>query len=382
MHQSPLHRYHRQMLLPSIGEEGQRRLLAAHVLVVGCGALGTVIADTLSRAGVGTLSLVDRDVVEVTNLQRQVLFDEEDVAEGTPKAIAAARKIARVNSRIEVRASVEDFNHTNAERMARGVDVLLDGLDNFQGRYLLNDLSVRLGIPYCYGGAVGTTGMACVFLPHSHHRADAAACRVAWSDNHATPCLRCVFPEAPPPGSTPTCDTAGVLASAAAMIAHHQVTQAIKLLTGNLDAVDRSLLSIDLWSNEWRRLDVSGARSAGDCPCCVRGCFDFLEGKSGSSATSLCGRGAVQINPRLAPARETGGSQTPGAIDLPALAARLRPHGEFHANEFLLRGTLRDERGDEEQPLELTVFADGRAIVSGTGRLELARSIYDKYIGA
>jgi len=341
---------------------------------VGCGALGTVIADALARAGVGALTIVDRDVVELTNLQRQVLFDEADVREGRPKAVAARDMLARVNSDVEVRALVEDFNFTNAEAIARDADILLDGLDNFQTRYLLNDLSVTLARPYCYGGAVGTTGMACTFLPAPGTNDGA----VTWTEAQSTPCLRCVFPEAPPPGSTPTCDTAGVLGSVVGMVAHHQVAQAIKLLTGNIDAVDRSLVTIDAWSNEFRRLDVSRAR-AGDCPCCVERRFEHLPGAVGSAATSLCGRGAVQINPRLAAGRAVGGS--PG-IDLRALAERLRPHGEFTVNDFLLRGALRDERRDDsDEPVELTVFADGRAIVAGTGRPEFARTIYDRYVG-
>jgi len=359
-----LARYHRQMLLPGIGESGQRALLQSHALIVGCGALGTIIADSLTRAGLGALTIVDRDVVELTNLQRQILFDERDVEEGIPKAEAAKHKLATINSQVRVHAVVEDFNHTNAERIARGADIILDGLDNFATRYLLNDLSVKRGLPYLYGGAVATTGMACTFVPGEG------------------PCLRCIFPEAPPPGATATCDTAGVLGSVVAMIAHHQVTQAIKLLTArahpeNLDAVDRSLLAIDAWRNDARRLDVSGARGPeSQCPCCVQRRFEYLEGALGSSATSLCGRGAVQINPRLLSA-ESGN----GTADLPALAQRLASHGEFKVGEHLLRGRLARERGDEGKPIELTIFPDGRAIIAGTARPELARAIYDRYIG-
>ena len=362
---SPVHRYHRQTLLPGIGEEGQGRIRAARVVLVGCGALGTVIADSLARAGIGRLTIVDRDIVEITNLQRQVLFDERDVERGTPKAIAAREKLARINSEVEVEAIVEDFNHTNAERIASlGCDLILDGLDNFQARYLLNDLSVSRGVPYVYGGAVGTTGMACVFIPGE------------------TPCLRCVFPEAPPPGTTPTCDTAGVLASAVAMVAHHQVTQAIKLITGNFDAVDRSLISIDVWQNEFRRLDVSSARGESGCVCCGERRFEFLHGEAGSSATSLCGRGAVQINPRIAAGASANLDRgADSGIDLALLASRLAEHGDFTANEHLLRGRFARESGESGEPVELTVFPDGRAIVGGTGRPEFARAIYDRYIG-
>jgi len=353
-----LARYHRQMLIPGIGEAGQRRLAAAHALIVGCGALGTVIADALARAGVGHLTIVDRDVVELTNLQRQILFDEDDVREGRPKAAAARERLARINSQVRVDAVVEDFNHTNAEHLSGECDLILDGLDNFQTRYLLNDLSVKRGVPYVYGGAVGVSGMACVFTPHA-----------------GGPCLRCVFPEAPPPGSTPTCDTAGVLAAAVASVAHHQAVQAIKLLSGNDASVDSSLLTIDVWRNETRRLDVAGARDAA-CVCCGARRFEFLDGAAGSSATSLCGRGAVQINPRLA---SNGAARV--SIDLRSVAARLMPHGDFVVNEYLLRGRLRGEVGDEGRPVELTLFTDGRAIVAGTARPDFARTIYDRYVG-
>jgi len=368
-----MNRYHRQTLLPGIGEEGQQKLRSARALLVGCGALGTVIADTLTRAGIGSLTIVDRDIVEITNLQRQILFDEDDVAAGTPKAIAARENLTRINSEVAIDAFVEDFNHTNADRLAEGCDIILDGLDNFIARYLLNDLSVLRGLPYIYGGAVGTTGMACVFLPMPGGRGV-----VRWGESEATPCLRCVFPEAPPPGTTPTCDTAGVLASAVAIIAHHQAAQAIKLLTGNLATVDRSLISIDIWRNEFRRLDVSNARRGATCPCCGMRQFDYLNGEAGSTATSLCGRGAVQINPLIG----ANGADAPTVIDLSSLATRLAAHGRFTANAYLLRGRFLSESGETGEPIELTVFADGRAIVAGTGRSDVARTIYDRYIGA
>jgi adenylyltransferase/sulfurtransferase len=394
-----LARYHRQMLLPGIGEAGQRALFDSHALIVGCGALGTVIADSLARAGVGTLTIVDRDIVELTNLQRQILFDERDVAEGMPKAEAAKQKLARINSSVQVNAVVEDFNHTNAERIARAADIILDGLDNFATRYILNDLSVKHGVPYLYGGAVATTGMACVFLPNSLPLIDGEGQGGGVGkdgDRKRTqpltpslkgrggpgPCLRCVFPEAPPPGAVATCDTAGVLGSVVAMIAQHQVTQTIKILAarahpGNLEAVDRSLLAIDVWRNEVKRLDISGSRPPGSqCPCCVLRRFEYLEGALGQSATSLCGRGAVQINPRVAEAKNA-----PPTADLSELSNRLAAHGEFRAGAHVLRGRLSSERGEGGQPIELTIFPDGRTIVAGTARPELARAIYDRYIG-
>jgi adenylyltransferase/sulfurtransferase len=351
-----LDRYHRQILLPGIGEAGQRRLLASHALVVGCGALGSMVADTLVRAGVGTLSLVDRDTVELTNLQRQVLFDESDVAARLPKAEAAKSKIARVNSGITVHAHVDDFNHGNAERYADGADVILAGLDNFETRYLLNDVAVKNELPWIYGGAVATGGMSMVIIPGD------------------TPCLRCVFPDAPPPGATATCDTAGVLGAAVATIAAHQAAQAIKLLTDNRDAIDRSLLSIDVWQNRTQRFDVKGARAAG-CPCCGEGRYAFLAGETGSATTALCGRNAVQITPP----RVAG---VDGGLDLEQIAARLSAHGEFSHNGYLVHGRFSAETDSRGEPVELTLFPDGRAIIKGSTKPEAARSIYAKYVGA
>jgi len=370
-----LERYHRQILLPAIGEAGQRRLLEAHVLVVGCGALGTMIADALARAGLGTLSIVDRDTVELTNLQRQVLFDEADVQAAVPKARAAADRIARINSRITVHAHVDDFNHRNAERYLQGVDVILDGLDNFETRYLLNDLAVKFGVPYVYGGAVATGGMSMAILPHSAHRTSAPGSSVRWDDGQATPCLRCVFPDAPPPGAAATCDTAGVLAPAAATIAAHQVTQAIKLLTGNLEALDRTLLSIDVWQNRTHRFDVGGARDTRTCPCCGEGRLEFLAGEAGSATTALCGRNAVQISPADPATPECG-------LDLAQVASRLSAHGDFRHNGFLVHGRFTAETAEGGERLQLTLFPDGRAIIRGTTEPQTARSIYAKYVGS
>lgn len=369
-------RYHRQMLLPGIGERGQAMLRRSHALVVGCGALGTVIVDALARAGVGTLTIVDRDVVELTNLQRQILYDEVDAEAGTPKALAASARVHRINSQVQVRACVDDFSHRNADRFIEGADLIVDGLDNFETRYLLNDLAVMRGLPYVYGGAVGTSGAMMTILPHSQRREPKSRATskhlATWSDEQATPCLRCVFPEAPPPGASPTCDTAGVLGPVVSIIAAHQAIAAIKLLTGNLDRIDRSLLTIDAWTNELRRFDVSGARDAERCPCCGRGEFDFYHALAASATLSLCGRDAVQITPAAAN----------GEIDLQALAARLAPHGAFTCTPFLLRGELRDERNSRGDAIELTLFPNGRAIIKGVHEPEAARSIYARYIGA
>lgn len=368
-----LARYHRQVLLREVGEAGQRRLLASHALVVGCGALGTVSAEMLVRAGVGGVTIVDRDVVELTNLQRQVLFDESDVAEGLPKAEAARRKLGAINSGIHVRALVEDFNWKNAERIVLGegaarVEVIVDGTDNFETRYLLNDAAVKHAIPYVYGAAVATGGMMMAVLPPG-------------GGTGAGPCLRCIFEDAPAPGSagaSGTCDTIGVLGPVAAVIANMQCVEAMKIMLGRPDAVGRALVSIDLWDNEVRRLDVSGARRA-DCPCCGRREFPFLDGRTGTGAVAMCGRSSVQVSP--------GAGEGPGAaggerVSLAALAERLRPHGVFTANRFLVRGVLERERGESGAPIELTVFADGRAIIGGTVRAETARAVYARYVGA
>jgi adenylyltransferase/sulfurtransferase len=366
-----LDRYHRQMLLPGFGEQGQARLRGSHALVVGCGALGTMIVDALARAGVGTLTIVDRDVVELTNLQRQVLFDEDDVQGGTPKALAAKSRIGRVNSQVTVHAHVDDFSHRNFERFVANVDLIVDGLDNFETRYLLNDIAVSRGIPYIYGGAVATTGVTMPVLPSSAMRKTPSTSNIKWTEDQSTPCLRCVFPEAPPPGTTPTCDTAGVLGPAVAIISAVQAAQAIKLLTGNLQSLDRSLFSIDLWTSEFRRFDISAAKNA-DCPCCARGEFEFLHGDTGSTALSMCGRNAVQVSPA---------ASIEASMNLHDLAARLAPHGSFTHNDYLMRGSLRSERNSKGECIELTVFSNGRAIIKGVNEPEAARTIYARYIG-
>ncbi len=358
------------MLLPYFGEVGQSRLAASHALIVGCGALGCAIADLLTRAGVGTLTIVDRDIIELTNLQRQVLFDERDVRNGTPKAEAAKARLGHINADVVVHAHVDDFNHQNAERLARGADVILDGLDNFETRYLLNDLAVSKGLPYVYGGAVGVSGVSMCVLPNSATRQAEAASKVRWTPEQCTPCLRCVFPEAPPPGASPTCDTAGVLGPLIQMIASHQAAQALKLLIGNIAAVDRSLLSIDAWSNDTRRFDIGAARNP-RCICCGLGEFEFLRGDGGQLAAALCGRDAVQISP--------GHAST--VIDLAAMTVTLAPHGTFTHNRFLLRGEFASERGDADAPIELTLFPNGRAIIKGVSGPEQARSIYARYVG-
>ncbi len=344
-----LDRYHRQMLLPGLGAAAQQRLREAAVMIMGCGALGTVAADGLARAGVGHLVIVDRDFVELTNLQRQVLFDEEDVAEVMPKAEAAKRKLARINSQVEVTAIVDDLNADSFVRHARGADLLVDGLDNFETRYLANDYAVREGIPYFYAGAVGTEGMAATILPGQ------------------TPCLHCLFGAPPPPGQGATCDTVGVLGPAVSIIAAFQVAEVIKWIAGAHDRMRRGLLTIDLWDNRLLQLDAAAAPDS-ECPCCGQRHFDYLEGDAGSSATSLCGRDAVQLRHR----------QDGGSLDLRALARRLDAHGPVKVNAFMLRAELTD-RG---KPFELTLFPDGRAIIKGSDDASEARAVYAKYVGS
>lgn len=360
-----LARYHRQMLLPGFGDDGQRRLLGSTAMVFGCGALGCVVADMLARAGVGHLVIADRDFIELTNLQRQVLFDEADVADGIPKAEAAKRRIAKINAQVRVTAIVDDINHTNIERYANGADVFVDGLDNFETRYLANDLAVKSGRPYVYGAAVGTTGMAFTVLPHT---AGDTPWQTHESGNLATPCFRCLFEEAPPPGSSATCDTAGVIGPAVAIIANFQAAETLKILTGNFEYVSRTLLNLDLWTNEILQLKVTNAYEKSDCPCCKQRRFEYLEGVLGSSAASLCGRDAVQLRHR----------QQAEGVDLDALAVRLGKHGQVTVNEFMLRTLITES----DKGYEISLFRDGRAIVKGTDDPSIARGIYAKYVGS
>lgn len=348
-------RYHRQMLLPDFGQAGQERLARAHAVVVGVGALGCSAADLLARAGVGRLTLIDRDVVEVTNLQRQTLFAEADV--GRPKAIAAAERLRAVNSGVAAEARVADFGPSSAEWLcglpASRPDVLIDGTDNFETRLLINDLAVKHAVPYVYAGAVATRGMVMTILPG------------------LTPCLRCIVRTPPAPGTLPTCDTVGVLGPVVAIVAGVEAAEALKVLVGRTDLVNRAMLDFDVWSNERRRLDVAALRDA-DCPCCGLGRLEFLEGAFASASAVLCGQKAVQVLPP-----EGAPRVTPAEI-----AHALSRHGDFRAGDFVARGTLADEKGEDGDAIEITIFADGRAIVRGTRSPERARSIYARYVGA
>ena len=344
-----LDRYSRQMRFPGIGKAGQEKLLASRVTLCGCGALGTVLANVLVRAGVGFVRIVDRDFVEPSNLQRQVLFDESDVANNLPKAEAAATKLRQINSSVAVEAVVADIDRTNIEDLCKDADIVLDGSDNFEVRYLINDVCVKHHKPWVYGGAVGSQGMSMTIIPGE------------------TPCLRCVFEAAPGPGDVGTCETAGVLAPTVNIVASYQAAEALKLLSGNRAAVSRELLIIDVWENTNRRVKVAPlAGRKGECPCCARRNFEWLDGAHGTQTTTLCGRNAVQVSHRAG-----------GKLDFDQLAGVLRASGSVTFNKFLLKFQL-EEKGE---PYEFTVFPDGRAIIKGTSDTDRARTLYAKYVG-
>lgn len=339
-----LGRYVRQMRYPPIGETGQRRLLESRVLLCGCGALGTVLANTLVRAGVGHLRIVDRDFLELNNLQRQVLYDESDVTAGLPKAIAAQAKLRQINSQVEVEAIVADVDHTNLPQLLDGVHLLLDGTDNFETRFLLNDAALKFRIPWVYGGCIGADGQSMTILPGE------------------TPCLRCLMTDAPPPGSSPTCDTAGILGPIINIIASIQASEAIKILTGQLAAVSRVLTVIELWDNRLRQVKLDSLRDNRECDACTGREFPWLEGKRGTHTAILCGRNAVQLS---FPERQL--------LQLTELATKLEGVGTVTVNRFLLRLAV--------DKYLITVFPDGRAIIGGTEDLAEARTVYAKYIG-
>jgi molybdopterin/thiamine biosynthesis adenylyltransferase len=346
---NPLDRYSRQMRVPGIGKAGQERIMNSRVTLCGVGALGTVIANTLVRAGVGFIRVVDRDFVEPSNLQRQVLFDESDVANNLPKAEAAAIKMRQINSTVTVEPIVADINRSNIEELCKDADMILDGTDNFEVRYTINDVAVKLGKPWVYGGAVGTEGMTFTIIPGE------------------TPCLRCVFEASPGPGDVGTCETAGVLAPTVTIIASFQAAEALKILAGKKEAINRELFVMNLWDNTTRRVKIAPlAGRKGKCPCCALRQFDWLDGEQGTQTTSLCGRNAVQVTPRA-------GTK----LDFGSLTNQLKASGTVSANKFLLKFNVTDA-GDG---YEFTIFPDGRAIIKGTDELDRAKVLYAKYVG-
>src|SRR5437588_7209156 len=344
MTEASLERYSRQMRFHGIGEAGQRKLRDARVTLCGCGALGTVLANALVRAGVGHVRLVDRDFIETNNLQRQVLFDEHDVAENLPKAEAAARKLGAINSEVFVEPIVTDIDRTNILALVEDADVILDGTDNFEIRYLINDAAVKLNKPWVYGGCIGSHGQTMTILPGR------------------TPCLRCVFEAAPAPGEAGTCETAGVLSPIVNIVASYQATEALKILAGRRDRISRELVYVDVWENVLRRIKIAPLLGKVDCPCCRRRRFEWLEGEQGSHTTSLCGRNAVQVAHRAAT-----------RLNFEELARHLETLGEVSYNRFLLKFTA--------DGYEFTVFPDGRAIIKGTSDVDKARTLYAKYVG-
>ncbi|QQE11613.1 ThiF family adenylyltransferase [Planctomycetota bacterium] len=362
-----LQRYHRQMLLPDIGEQGQKLISSSTALVVGCGALGCMIASMLVRAGIGKIILVDRDFVDLTNLQRQVLFNEDDVNAGLPKAIAAKEKLSRINANVEIQAEVADINFMNIETYLKDCDIVIDGVDNFETRYIVNDAAIKHAIPYVYGGAVGTTGTIYPILPHTKDQS--ASWETEPETSIAGPCLRCIHENMPAPGSTPTCDTAGVLGPIVSIIANLQVTEAIKILTKNWSKVSRSMQFIDLWQNQFKQFDIASLYEAGDCVCCKQHNYEFLDGIHGSRTTTMCGREAVQILP-------TEGQWN---LNLEQLKQKLESTLTLtKANPFMLQLDIKEA----ENTYELTIFKDGRAMVRGTRDENIAKSIYAKYIGS
>jgi len=332
-------RYSRQIVFAEFGEAGQQQLLSSTAVVAGCGALGAVHASALARAGVGRLILIDRDFVELSNLQRQWLFDESDARDALPKAAAAARHLSAVNSSIDIVPVVADITAGNAERLLTQADVILDGSDNFELRYLVNDVAVKHGIPWIYGAAVGSYGATMPILPGK------------------TSCLACVFPFAPG-GPQATCDTAGVLNAITALIASLQVADATKLLAGHPDSVEARLYSVDIWRNTSQKISTRDPNP--DCAVCARNRYEHLDSTK-RRPVSLCGRDAVQVHER-----DT-------TLDLQRLRASLEPLGDVRANPYALRFRC--------DPYEMTIFPDGRAIIKGTQDVAVARSLYARYIG-
>ena len=359
-------RYHKQMLFAGIGKEGQQKLGDSRILLVGCGALGCVLADAMIRAGVGHVRIVDRDFVELSNLQRLVLFDEQDVADHLPKVIAAARRLRRVNSEVTIEPIVADVDYANIAELADGVSLILDGTDNFEIRYLINDLSLEKNIPWIFTGCTGAVGQVMPVFPHE------------------SACLRCLMPLPPPPGATETCDTAGVLGPAVNVVASLQAAIALRILVGQTQQVDRKLHIVDVWNGSFRAVDVSKLRESQQCPACQNGERLWLTGSQRSASTVLCGRNAVQITP---PEKLS--------LSLSDLAIRLALAGSVTSNPFLIRVTIprsaeqpevESPGGDlvamnDTTPFELTIFPDGRAIIRGTSDPAVARTLYSRYVG-
>ncbi|MFC1862029.1 ThiF family adenylyltransferase, partial [Chloroflexota bacterium] len=329
-------RYSRQITF--LGKDGQRKLSQSYAVIFGCGALGTIIATSLVRAGVGKVRIIDRDFIEYHNLQRQVFFDEDDIKNQVPKAMAAEQHLKKVNSSIDIEGVVADVNYTNIESLVRDADIILDGLDNFEARLLINDVSLKHKIPWVYGGAISSLGMTMTIIPHE------------------TPCFRCFSPVSVGRGLIQTCDTAGVISPIPFIIGSLQTAEAMKILVGSGD-INQGLITIDVWKGIFHHFKINHRR---DCPAC-QGRYEFLEGKLGERTAVLCGQNAVQVHPKT------------GDISLKELATHLKAAGDVSYNEFMLR-FLTDTH-------EMIIFPDGRAIIKNTVDTSLARGLYAKYIG-
>lgn len=341
MEKNILERYKKQIILKDIDEVGQNKLINSKVAIVGIGALGTVASNNLVRAGVGKLKLIDRDYIELSNLQRQVLFDEEDIEKGLPKAVAAALKLKKINSNVEIKPFVEDLTKENIEELLGDVDIIIDGTDNFETRFLINDFAVKNKIPWAYAGVVGTNGMTLLIIPE------------------LTPCFRCIMEEIPAPGTMPTCDTAGVLGTVSNIIASTECTEVIKYLVGAKDKLINKLIYFDMWDGSYKTI---GLEKDENCPVCGKGKFQFLESEKGSKIVSLCGQNAIQIS-----------RKEKISIDFQMLADNLKNTGKVKFNEYMLKLNV--------EKYEFTVFKDGRTIVKGTKDEKEAKTLFAKYIG-
>jgi adenylyltransferase/sulfurtransferase len=348
-----LARYQRQTIFSPVGEEGQKALLAATVVIVGCGATGSSLANLMARAGAGTLRIIDRDFIELNNLQRQILFDEDDIAANLPKAEAAARKLRSINSEIAIEAVVADVNPGNILDLLSDATVVLDGTDNFTTRFLINDACLKLSHPWVYSGVVATYGMTATFVPEG-------AAEKLPGNRSITGCLRCLIGDIPPPGAAPTCDTAGIIGPIVTLMSSIAATEAIKLIVGTGD-LNPGLINVDLWTNEYEKFSSAGKQP--DCPACGQRRFDFLDAQIGTTSASLCGRNAVQVSVR--------GART---LDLSKLEVQLAPVAtRVVRNDFLLRAQI--------DGYEFTVFPDSRTIIKGTDNEDVAKGLYAKYLG-
>jgi len=338
----PLDRYSRQTIFQEIGEEGQLKLLQSKVAVIGMGALGTVIANNLCRAGVGYLRLVDRDYVELSNLQRQTLYNEQDAADQMPKAVAAVKHLEKINSEIQIEAVLKDVNSGNVESILDGMDLVVDGTDNLETRLLINDACLKNNIPWVHGAALAGSGLTMNIIPGQ------------------TPCLRCLHPELPAPGSHPTCSTAGVLGMITGIIGCLESTEAIKILIGS-PRINRKLCVVNIWYNQFTYLDIEQNPR---CLACVEHKFEYLNSVKGSYTVSLCGRDSIQVIPAKA-----------GDIDFQTMAEKLKNLGTVKYNPFTLNFSASNSN------LEITLFQDGRAIIKNVKDDQTAKSAYAEYIG-